>query len=776
MEIDQLSGEDRSIFKNRPLLRGLLFYTAGIIFSTAFDLHYMYSLIFLLTALFGALYFYLKARLDAAGISLLVLLFILGWFRADMSQEPFPANHIANLAGQGVRAKLFGKIVGEPDIREDRTYLVMEADSATIRGYTIPSFGRVRLGVRNGGSRFDHSDHAAAEGYLYVPDNPRNPGGFDYARYLRTKNIFAAMAVSRPHNVTIIRKGSSFLSSVVKPARSYMISVAGENLSPVSSAILSGFILGERRDIPKEYETMFRDTGTLHLMAVSGSNVGMVIAVIAFPLTLLGLRRKRKVLLLLIAVAFFAVLTRLEPSVIRASIMASIGLLAYGWLRQPDYVNLLAFAGLIMLLWSPLQLFDVGLQLSFAATFGIVFVVPGTYAKIKPLTRGKRRWIRWMVIAFLTTMVAQAAVMPLMALYFNRFPLAGLLANMPIGILASLASTLGIALYFLAGFGGWPEWLLGRALEFILSLIQSLLGFFSDLPLTIIRTYSFSWPAIILYWIVLYMIYELISRRRLSVKAVIAGLVVFNLLIWPETFLKERRWTMDFVDVGTNRAWIYVNENGESLGYFDIYADDEFAERTLFPYILNFHGGRLDWAMTSTPESHTFQSIMELFSPRRLTSADSSSSSPEAKQGSDKNLTGHPDWIKFVWGESDNTEKGSYILPCARIETGNDLLLLAGRAGAGCLQNFAGDERITLLELPWSIYARTECKQAIERLNPKIVVFSPDRYSGNLPRRREDLTHSAERAFSTSIFGGFRVVEFEGEVWVDTMKPVKDKE
>ena len=189
MEIHDVNRENRSIFNNRPLLKGIIFYIAGILFSTALEIHYYYSLIFLVAVAVSALSLYLKETYRAAGITLLIFLFALGWFRADLSQEPFPPNHIENLARQGGRAVLFGRIVDEPDIREDRTYLVIETDSVAVRSFTIPSFGRVRVRILNGGSRYDHSDYVAAEGILYVPDNARNPGGFDYAKYLRGKNI-----------------------------------------------------------------------------------------------------------------------------------------------------------------------------------------------------------------------------------------------------------------------------------------------------------------------------------------------------------------------------------------------------------------------------------------------------------------------------------------------------------------------------------------------------------------------------------------------------------
>ncbi|UCC79210.1 MAG: ComEC/Rec2 family competence protein [Candidatus Zixiibacteriota bacterium] len=768
--------ENRSIFKNRPSVKALAFFVSGIVFSTILELHYLYSFIPFLIFLIASLYFYLKKDSKPAGLSICLMLFFLGWFRADLAGGPFPPNHIEHLATTGGKSIIYGKIAEEPDIREDRTYLVIEADSVSIRNYTIPSFGRLRAKVLNGGARFDHSDYIMAEGYLYGPGGARNPGGFDYAQYLRTKNIFAAVSVSGPHNVSIIKKGSSFLSSVVKPVRGYMIDVARENLSPVSAAILSGFILGERRDIPEEYQTMFRDTGTLHLMAVSGSNVGLVLTVIAIPLALLGLRRKYKIVILLVAVVFFAILTRLEASVIRASIMASVGLLAYGWLRKPDYINLLGFAGLIMLLWRPLQLFDVGLQLSFAATFGIVYVVPDIYRRIKPLTRKKLRWVRWVVIMIVTTVAAQAAVMPLMALYFNRFPLIGIVANLPVGILASFASSLGIAFYFVSFAGGWLEYLSGRIVEFVLEAVKAILRFFYDLPLAVTQTPSFDWPVIFLYWISIYLFYELLFKRRFSARSLIGVLICFNFIIWPKVFEKKPLWSVEFIDIGLNRAWIYTDEGGRRLGCFDIYREDSYVENTLISSILDFHGERLDWLVTSTPGSKSLKSIKESFSPMTLNLENTSQNGENAGLASDKKYSRLPDGIKIVWGQSDNTERGSHILPCMRIDTGEYYLIMAGRSGTPSMRNIQDNKRIALLELPWGEYARTDCRRTIDRLNPECVVFSPDRYSRGAPRRRSDLTHSADRLLATSICGGFRVAEIGGGLRIETMESVEIEE
>lgn len=778
LEINNLNQEKqsrsaaKSILKNRPLLWALFLYVTGILFSLGLNLGYHLSVSVVILSIIITLYILLKGNIRAAGIAAAIMLFSLGWFRTDLATGPHPANHISRLAEKSGRVTLFGRVVEEPDIRVDRTYLVIEPDSVKIKGYVIPTFGRLRAKVLMGGSLFDHADEVKVDGVLYKPSGARNPGGFDYNRYLQTKNIFAAMSVSGPHNVTILQKGSSFLSMVVKPAREYMISTARQNLSPLSAAILSGFILGERRDIPEEHQTMFKDTGTLHLMAVSGSNVGMVIAVIALPLTFFRIRRKTKVAILLAAVLFFAILTRLEPSVIRASIMAAIGLVAYGWLRKPDYINLIGFAGLTMLIWRPLQLFDVGLQLSFAATFGIVYAIPPIYNYFKSVLPIRGRYIGWIVIIPLSTIAAQAAVMPLMTKYFGKFPLIGIVANIPIGILASFASSFGVALYVIAPLGHWISMLVSVPLELMLKSVNYFLNYFSQISNTVIRTASFSWPEIILYWFCLYFIYEFLVKRRISIKSIIICLILFNIIVWPNIYGKRPAWEIEFIDVGPNRAWIYTRENGENIAGIDIYRSQDDARRILIPYILNYHNGDIKWLVTSTPDSDDIRLLSDMFSPKILRPGDFLRNEHLLNGGGNEKSIRLPEWIKIVWGQSDNNETGNYIFPCLRIEAGNSLILLAGWTSTRVLRGIRENKKIVLLELPWSDYAQSDCMTMINRLNPENVVFSPGRFSMAFPRNKSVLTHTEDRTISTSLYGGFKISEANGETLISSMKPI----
>jgi ComEC/Rec2-related protein len=765
-----------SLFAGRPGLLAILLFILGIFIALLFQISYSIPLIILIISFFLLTYAYLKGRMRLAAWMAAILMILLGWYLTRLSSGPFPANHIENLAAVGERVELVGKVVEEPDIRSDKTYLVIEADSLFQGRVWIPTFGRVRASIKDAGARYQHADELSLTGFIYQPQGPRNPGAFDYHNYLRNKEIFAAIAVSRPNQVTLLREGGSFLSSVVSPLRNWLVTKTREYLSPLPAALLSGFILGEQRDIPSEYQDLFRNTGTLHLMAVSGSNVAFVLLLFSFPLTLLKAPRSVRVIILLLVLIFFAILTRLQPSVVRASIMAAVGLIAYGWIRKPDYINLLCLAGLLMLIWRPLQLFDVGVQLSFAATFGIIYAVPKINGMLSFLSGRWGKWLRNFIIIVASTTAAQLAVLPLMAHYFQNVPLSGVLANIPMILLAGFTTTLGIAFYFSTLLGGWLAHLISFPLDWMLGLAVIILRFFASLPNSNIKVASPGWAEIILIWLILYFIFELLAVRRLSKLSIVAILITANIFFWGKSFGPRYDWQLEFLDLGRNHAWIYSGDNKATVACFDSYISQNDADNVISPHLLNHHRGELDYLFTATPDSSDIIQLCSIFNPKIFSfqkpdSWPSDTSITLSSQGVYNGQSNFSANIKVVWGKSDNRDGCTGLLPALEIDIGEGSIVLADWAGAEIV-NGPIKNHIRLLELPWSVYSQSSSLAAIERANPEVLVFSPDPFTQSMPRGRKELTHSTDRLLSTSIFGGFSINGKAGILDVETMKPI----
>jgi ComEC/Rec2-related protein len=776
LEIDHMSESGRSLFYNRPALIAVACYIPGVLAASFFEIPYHLAVLPLIVSLGFFAYLFFRQRSTAVLAASAVMLFLLGAFLASVRLGPFPPNHISNLAGERTRAQAAGHIIEEPDIRPDKTYLVLDPDSLKIGRVWIPTLGRLRVRIKSAVTGMGHGDYVQISGYLYSPSGATNPLGFDYNAYLRAKEIFAEFSVSSVNDIAIVFKGKSLLSGFVAPVREIMVEAAQKYLRPDKAAILTGFILGERSGMNAEHQCLFRDTGTMHLMAVSGSNVGLLLLIVAIPLTFMRIPRRLKAAVLIAATTFFALLTRLEPSVVRASVMALIGIMAYGWLRKPDPVNLLAFAALVMLLWRPLDLFDVGFQLSFAAAFGIIYGLPRVYPALLPLDRPRWKWLHYIIAVLAGTLVAQIAVLPLVAHYFHRVPLIGAVANLPVIALATVTNFLGIALFAVSFFEPLAN-LIAVPLGFVIDLILACLRFFAAIPYSIISVSQPGWAVILMFWATAYFGCEAAFRRRSSASAIISSILLLNVFVWGLALRQKPDWRLEFLDLGRNRAWIFSGHDRPVTVCFDSFEPGDDAEDVLMPYLLARHGARLDYLFTATPESPEVAALTARFSPVIIAPQShagvSEGSSDPDKRVAAKNVKTGPPSIKVLWDWADNITGGVRSYPAIEIDVDIGACILAGWAGMGNSQLNQLKPDITLMEFPWSHYARSSCLQTIEIGDPEFVVFSPDRHSVIAPRSRRALTHSKSYVLAASLVGAFAIERRAGKMRLLTMKPLE---
>jgi competence protein ComEC len=190
-------------------------------------------------------------------------------------------------------------------------------------------------------------------------------------------------------------------------------------LSPTTRALVAGFLLGDTRQVPAEVTAQYRDSGLSHLLAVSGENVAFVLA-LAGPV-LRRLRLPARTILALGVVLLFASMTRFEPSVLRASAMAAIALLATLSGRPASRVRVLAYAVTALLFLDPFLLHSVGFALSCGASAGIAFVSP-VFANRIPGPRIVREPLA-------VSLGAQLGVLPVLLAVFGSFPVVTPLTN-----------------------------------------------------------------------------------------------------------------------------------------------------------------------------------------------------------------------------------------------------------------------------------------------------------------------------------------------------------
>lgn len=237
-----------------------------------------------------------------------------------------------------------------------------------------------------------------------------------------------------------------------------LVEASGQSLSQRDAALLAGFVYGDDRGQLPEVVHDFRETSLTHLLAVSGSNVAFVLLLFA-PL-LAGLPPRTRLVAVAVLLVQFAVLTRGEPSVLRACVLATLAVGAHAVGRRASAARLLALAIIVLLLVDPLLVRSVGFQLSVAATAAIVI--------------GARRIARllwgppWLRLALAATLSAQAGVLPVQLAVFGSLPLVSIPANVLAGPVAGPAMVWGLV-------GGLTGGLAGDAVASVLHLPTKLM-------------------------------------------------------------------------------------------------------------------------------------------------------------------------------------------------------------------------------------------------------------------------------------------------------------
>ncbi len=287
---------------------------------------------------------------------------------------------------------------------------------------------------------FRFGDMLRLRGVIAQPRGQRNPGGFDYRFYLKSRGI-DGLIYPRAGGVEKIGEGEiGFLADTAINLRSRMVEIIETNLPPPSSELLAAILFGQRHRLPDQIEHNFQRAGAGHLLAVSGLHVGLVAAMITGLWGRLGLRGPFPLVIAVILVLGYAYLTGMRPSALRAAIMISLSLTALLLDRERDLPTAVAFAALVTLFVNPLLLFGPGFQLSYAATLTLVYAH-------RPLgdLLGRLGVPDFLRMSLALILAAQLGVLPLCVYYFHHLPTGAVIFNLLLMPLIAFVIGLGLA-------------------------------------------------------------------------------------------------------------------------------------------------------------------------------------------------------------------------------------------------------------------------------------------------------------------------------------------
>ncbi len=723
-----------------------LFITIAFVFGVILGNHLEVSSTLLFICLFSLLVLSLILcfkRLKTALSFVFILCFILaGFFVHELKTKDFPADHIIHFLDLNRKISLSGTVCRDPDIREDKTFLTVNSESILLDGSFIKISGRVLIKIKSPTNRFNYGDHIRVKGYLGSPYSSRNPGAFDYKKYLAQSNIFGLLTVRNPNDVKILfqERENPFLSYVVYPVKHFILKVFRTTLRGAHQALLSGFVLGERRDIPEDVYQMFTDTGTLHLLAISGSNVGLVVLFFFGFFRLVRFPRKLCILLTLPAIIIFSYVTNNQPSVVRASIMAIIFLLAFFWEREKDLINILAFSALLILFFSPLSLFDVGFQLSFGVTLGLlVFVVhpDSLFHKISLKFKGFVK--NWIILPVFVSLVAQIASYPILAYHFNQISLYAFAANLVVVPLVSVAVITGSLTVISALFSISLAQILSAFNWVVLTFTLKVVGFFSQLPGATLDLPSPSYLFIILYY--LFFLVILIGWGKKARRIGFFSLICLSaLIISQEVLSRKGKLEITFMDVGrgqsilidlTSKEKILIDTGPKSSTW-------DAGERVVVPYLIKKNIRFID-RLILTSEGDEFngglESVLQEVKVGKAMISDSSQKLAQLLEGygipyqnmqEGFDLDGNVKIFNYL----PDKEKKGYLLT---LEYGDfNAFFLNSNPGKGILNLLRGKD-FHLVSTLSECVEEDEFKEVVDALKPQAIILTSYEHPWDVP-------------------------------------------
>ncbi|MCI0556718.1 MAG: ComEC/Rec2 family competence protein, partial [Anaerolineae bacterium] len=508
-----------------------------------------------------------------------ILLFslFLGAARYQLSIPKFDAFHIAFFNDRDFDLLITGTLIEPPDYRDNYTNLRLSVSAVDTGDGDLSASGLLLARVSNN-QTFQYGDILRLRGKLVTP--PENEE-FSYRDYLAAQHIHSYMSTAK---VTVLPdKGGNPISSALYAIKEKSLNNIYRMFPDPESSLLAGILLGVDTGLTRELQQAFKNTGTAHIIAISGFNISIIAGIFfAFFSRFFGERRGAVVAILGIALYTFVV--GADAAVVRAAIMGSLALFAKQVGRRQFALNTLLAVAFVMTLWNPLLVWDVGFQLSFFATLGLIlYADPFSQFADQVIRRyfpasTAERFAELFSEFVLLTLAAQLTTIPIMAYHFQRISLVSFIANpfiLPaqpaVMILGGLAVLLSLVWLPLGQIVAWITW------PFVVYTIR-MVEIFDRVPHGTLFLGKFSiWFVILFYAALLFVTFggsrlkewfQSAKRDQLKVPAG-SGLVVLALgllLIWRVAVsIPDRLLHVTFLDVGSADAVFIETPSGKFI-------------------------------------------------------------------------------------------------------------------------------------------------------------------------------------------------------------------
>lgn len=358
---------------------------------------------------------------------------------------------------------------------------------------------------------------------LEAIENKNNPGEFKVKSYWNNKDIYQIGFVGEDDFKLIKTIEQTWFQRWISIMQQTLTSQLKKVLDGENLGVGTALLLGDKQLLSNEVRSSFSNSGAMHVLAVSGLHVGIVLVILTYILSLFSriISKTNAVIISIAIIWIYAGITGFSPSVLRASFMFSVLAIAQISGRDKNPMNVLFFSAFVLLLYQPLWIYDIGFQLSYLAMVGIFLI----YQPISKLLYFKNKWLLKIWQGTAVGFAAQAFTVPLTLYYFHQFPNYFVLTN--IGMMVFSGVILGIGLFFFAV--NWSSilvFIVGNVLKFGLIAMIIFVQWIDQIPFSVATGFQIPEELLcLIYFLLIILIFQ-------SSKPLRNGLVALFMLIY----------------------------------------------------------------------------------------------------------------------------------------------------------------------------------------------------------------------------------------------------
>jgi len=604
--------------KDYPLIKYVLFFVFGILGANSFSFpfQYIFSSFVIITII--AILLQIKKNKFSAFLFLLSSILFGSVYSSICDngnvQYPFEKTKIS-------KTVISGKIENIELLHNNEFKLLISTDSVNINDSTIALLTKIQCNISSEANKkleklYDKlaiGNKLKLIGTLRKGRDKRNPGEFDYYKYLQSKEIAGILYVREIKNVIQTDFSVNLFYNSIFEARKWISNRIDKLHNRETASLLKGLLLADRSEIDYRTKESFINSGVIHVLAVSGLHVGFIVLIFMFLFSRVSIYPRT--ILIIIGIICFLLITNSPASVFRATIMIVVMFMVYLSNRKYSSLNSLAIAAFILLLINPAEIFNPGFQLSFSAVASILIVYPILSSKIKTENKALKFLLLFSAVSF----SAQIGTLPFTLIYFQKLSIIALFANLLVIPIIGIIVGLGVLTIFVSIFSTILAIYFGSANMLATNILMEIVNFTGTQQFSFLFIPNFSIIDGIIFYVYFSVIIYSIQKFNNIYASIILYLLIglnlyFILQIDDKQLLPDNLLSIVMIDIGQGDGIFIKFPNGKTalIDAGNANLDFDNGERIITPLLRRLSIKQIDYGFISHVDSDHYKGFLYL--------------------------------------------------------------------------------------------------------------------------------------------------------------------